>query len=97
MGVMNLVLVIWRIYTVVMAENYPLNFWISQALNGLVLGGVYALVALGYTLVYGILLMINFAHGDVVMIGLPDSLRCSISRRLAGWKARRRWWCLRSC
>lgn len=69
LGVLILVLVIWRVYTVGMAENYPASFWISQALNGLVLGGVYALVALGYTLVYGILLMINFAHGEVVMIG----------------------------
>ncbi len=68
-GVLILVLVVWRIYTVGMAENYPASFWISQALNGLVLGGVYALVALGYTLVYGILLMINFAHGEVVMLG----------------------------
>ena len=52
-----------------LAEGYPASFWISQALNGLVLGGVYALVALGYTLVYGILFMINFAHGEVMMIG----------------------------
>ncbi len=51
------------------AEGYPTSFWISQAINGLVLGGVYALVALGYTLVYGILFMINFAHGEVMMLG----------------------------
>jgi len=38
-------------------------------INGLILGGLYALVAMGYTLVYGILLMINFAHGEVMMIG----------------------------
>src|SRR5690606_35817422 len=37
--------------------------------NGLVLGSVYALVALGYTMVYGILQLINFAHGEVLMIG----------------------------
>lgn len=69
LGVLIVVLVAWRIITVGMAESYPPSFWISQAINGLVLGGVYALVALGYTLVYGILLMINFAHGEVVMIG----------------------------
>ncbi|PJF48643.1 MAG: branched-chain amino acid ABC transporter permease [Candidatus Thermofonsia Clade 3 bacterium] len=62
-------LVVARAITVSLAESYPLTFWASQLVNGLVLGGVYALVALGYTLVYGILLMINFAHGEVMMIG----------------------------
>ena len=36
---------------------------------GLILGGMYALIAIGYTLVYGILFMINFAHGEVMMLG----------------------------
>jgi len=69
LGVLILALVAWRVVTVGLAEGYPATFWMSQLINGLVLGGVYALVALGYTLVYGILLMINFAHGDVMMIG----------------------------
>src|SRR5690554_3286573 len=38
-------------------------------MNGLTLGGIYALIALGYTMVYGILKFINFAHGDVLMVG----------------------------
>ncbi|GAC1409464.1 MAG: branched-chain amino acid ABC transporter permease [Burkholderiaceae bacterium] len=42
---------------------------IQQIVNGLVLGSMYALVALGYTMVYGVLNLINFAHGDVLMIG----------------------------
>lgn len=42
---------------------------IDQIINGLTIGGVYALIALGYTLVYGILFMINFAHGEVFMFG----------------------------
>ena len=42
---------------------------IQQLLNGLVLGSLYSLIALGYTMVYGILRIINFAHGDVLMIG----------------------------
>lgn len=42
---------------------------LQQIVNGLVVGSVYALVALGYTMVYGILQLINFAHGEVVMIG----------------------------
>lgn len=43
--------------------------FLQQLFNGLVLGGMYALVALGYTMVYGVLNLINFAHGDVLMIG----------------------------
>jgi len=46
-----------------------LDILLQQILNGLVLGSVYALVALGYTMVYGILQLINFAHGDVLMVG----------------------------
>jgi branched-chain amino acid transport system permease protein len=41
----------------------------QQVLNGLVVGSIYALIALGYTMVYGILNLINFAHGDVLMVG----------------------------
>ncbi|MGQ9654640.1 MAG: branched-chain amino acid ABC transporter permease, partial [Thermodesulfobacteriota bacterium] len=41
----------------------------DQVLNGLTIGGIYALIALGYTLVYGILFMINFAHGEIFMFG----------------------------
>ncbi len=43
--------------------------WISFTIQGLARGSVYALIALGYTLVYGILLIINFAHGEVFMAG----------------------------
>ena len=43
--------------------------WLQQTVNGLTVGGVYALLALGYTMVYGVLQMINFAHGDVFMLG----------------------------
>jgi branched-chain amino acid transport system permease protein len=42
---------------------------IAQVINGLTIGGIYALIALGYTLVYGILFMINFAHGEIFMFG----------------------------
>ena len=43
--------------------------FISYLLNGISLGSVYAIIALGYTMVYGIAKMLNFAHGDVIMIG----------------------------
>ena len=46
-----------------------MDIFFQQILNGLVLGSIYALIALGYTMVYGIMGLINFAHGEVVMIG----------------------------
>jgi branched-chain amino acid transport system permease protein len=46
-----------------------MDIFIQQIVNGLVLGSIYALIALGYTMVYGILGIINFAHGDVLMVG----------------------------
>ena len=46
-----------------------MDTFIQLTLNGLTLGSVYALIALGYSLVYGILKLLNFAHGDVFMVG----------------------------
>lgn len=46
-----------------------MDTFIQQIINGLVQGSMYALIALGYTMVYGVLNLINFAHGDVLMIG----------------------------
>ena len=46
-----------------------MEYFIQQALNGLTLGSIYGLIAIGYTMVYGIIGMINFAHGDVFMVG----------------------------
>ena len=43
--------------------------FIALTVDGLTLGSVYALIALGYSLVYGVLKLLNFAHGDVVMVG----------------------------
>jgi len=51
-----------------------MDIFIQQILNGLVLGSVYAIIALGYTMVYGILGIINFAHGDVLMVGAMVAL-----------------------
>ena len=44
-------------------------YFVDQFINGLTLGAVYGLIAIGYTMVYGIIGMINFAHGEVYMIG----------------------------
>lgn len=43
--------------------------FLQQLINGLSLGSIYALIALGYTMVYGIIKLINFAHGDIYMVG----------------------------
>ncbi|CAH2783552.1 MAG: Branched-chain amino acid ABC transporter, permease protein LivH (TC 3.A.1.4.1) [uncultured Paraburkholderia sp.] len=51
-----------------------MDIFIQQVLNGLVLGSVYVIIALGYTMVYGILGIINFAHGDVLMVGAMVAL-----------------------
>jgi branched-chain amino acid transport system permease protein len=50
-----------------------MDIFIQQVINGLVLGSMYALVALGYTMVYGIINLINFAHGEVLMVGALTS------------------------
>ncbi len=61
---------LWRFYEVLFGNlNYGPDTWLRFAIAGLILGSVYALIAIGYTLVYGILFMINFAHGDIMMIG----------------------------
>ncbi len=49
--------------------KYSLEVWIDLIIDGATLGSIYALIALGYTMVYGILRMINFAHGEIFMIG----------------------------
>ncbi|MDP2707295.1 MAG: branched-chain amino acid ABC transporter permease, partial [Burkholderiales bacterium] len=59
-----------------------MDIFLQQIINGLVLGSIYALVALGYTMVYGILGLINFAHGDIVMVGALTAL--SVIAGLAG-------------
>src|ERR1044072_8341821 len=46
-----------------------MDYFAQQLINGLVLGSIYGLIAIGYTMVYGIVGMINFAHGDIFMIG----------------------------
>jgi len=64
------VFLVWRLWIVLVVQQaYGPDTWVRFAISGLILGGVYAVIALGYTLVYGILFMINFAHGDVMMLG----------------------------
>ena len=69
---------VWEIHD----KGWTLFF--TLLVNGLTLGSVYALIALGYSMVYGILKLLNFAHGDVYMIGafigLRRPVRCSAAR-----------------
>jgi branched-chain amino acid transport system permease protein len=66
-----------------------LDVFLQQLINGLSLGGIYALIALGYTMVYGIIELINFAHGDVYTLGTFFSLAVltllGVSGELHGW------------
>ncbi|ERI12453.1 branched-chain amino acid transporter permease subunit LivH [Ochrobactrum sp. EGD-AQ16] len=49
--------------------GFSMEYFFQQVINGLALGSIYGLIAIGYTMVYGIIGMINFAHGDVFMLG----------------------------
>ena len=59
-------------------------YFTQQLINGLTLGGIYGLIAIGYTMVYGIIGMINFAHGEIYMIGSFIALICLIILGAAG-------------
>ncbi len=61
-----------------------MTLFLSQLINGLHVGIIYALIALGYTMVYGIVKLINFAHGDIIMIGAYTAV---ISLSTLGWSA----------
>ena len=69
-GILVALLIISRLYLVFFVQQeYTTDIWVRLLISGLIIGGVYSLIAIGYTLVYGILRMINFAHGEVMMIG----------------------------
>jgi branched-chain amino acid transport system permease protein len=62
-------LVIWGTISTLRQGQYSGSVWLDLTIKGLALGGVYALIAMGYTMVYGVLKMINFAHSEVFMSG----------------------------
>lgn len=68
-AVLVLALLIWRVSAVAIESQFGADTWLRLIISGLIIGGMYALIAIGYTLVYGILFMINFAHGEVMMLG----------------------------
>jgi branched-chain amino acid transport system permease protein len=61
--------------------------FISNIISGLSLGSIYALIALGYTMVYGIAKMLNFAHGDIIMVGAYTVIVAVASLSLPAWVA----------
>ena len=65
-------------------RNPPVDTFIQLTVDALTLGSVYALIALGYTLVYGVLKLLNFAHGDVFMVGIVHRLRRAAAARRHG-------------
>ena len=64
-----IVLIVFGSIRSLAAGKYSATTWLSLVIAGLAQGSIYALIALGYTLIYGVLLMINFAHGEVYMAG----------------------------
>jgi branched-chain amino acid transport system permease protein len=62
-----------------------MEFFVQQLTNGLAVGGIYALIALGYTMVYGVLKLINFAHGDLFTLGSYLGFTCLVSFGLGGY------------
>ena len=61
--------------------------FLSYLINGISLGSVYAIIALGYTMVYGIAKMLNFAHGDVIMVGAYAAFACIMNASLPPYAA----------
>lgn len=81
---MILVLVLGTFFTI-RAGKYSGEQWIDFVVFGISQGAIYALIALGYTMVYGILRMINFAHGDIFMTGAFSGYFVSIWLNSTGW------------
>jgi branched-chain amino acid transport system permease protein len=75
LGVIVLLFILFRMYQVLVIQHeFGPDTWTRLLISGLIVGAVYALIAIGYTLVYGILFMINFAHGEIMMFGAYAAL-----------------------
>ncbi|MGZ4282203.1 MAG: branched-chain amino acid ABC transporter permease [Gaiellaceae bacterium] len=66
---LGVLLLIWVVYAVYFSPTQGWTFFLQLTVDGIILGSIYSLIALGYSMVYGILKLLNFAHGDVYMIG----------------------------
>lgn len=65
-----IILVIWGTIATIIDNPYSPRQWMDLIIFGIAQGSMYALIAIGYTLVYGVLFMINFAHGEFFMSGI---------------------------
>lgn len=68
-GVLAGSFVVYRVIIQIIHPEYDLVYWLGFLNTGLIVGGMYSLIAIGYTLVYGVMSLINFAHGDIMMLG----------------------------
>ena len=68
-----IVIVLWGTIKTIISNPYPPQVWLNLIIFGIAQGSMYALIAIGYTLVYGVLFMINFAHGEFFMSGIMTS------------------------
>ena len=89
-----LIAMVVGIYNSVIAARYTSGQWVTLIFAGLAQGSIYALIALGYTLVYGILLMINFAHGDIYMAGAFTAVFLANSFAASGFLASHPVWAI---
>ena len=90
LGAVVLLFILYRLYQVLVVQHaFGMDTWTRLLISGLIIGAVYALIAIGYTLVYGILFMINFAHGEVMMFGAYAGLLriSSIQCDQNGWNS----------
>ncbi len=85
LGLLILTVVIWGTIETLRLGKYSTATWYDLVVTGLALGGIYALIALGYSLVYGILRMINFAHSEVFMSGAFTATFVADALNKAGW------------
>ena len=74
-----------------------MEYFVQQLINGVTLGSIYGLIAIGYTMVYGIIGMINFAHGDVFMVGAFIALIAFLTAACDRHHLGRRWRCSWCC
>ena len=74
-----------------------MEYFLQQLINGITLGSIYGLIAIGYTMVYGIIGMINFAHGDIFMVGAFLALIAFLTLLAARHHLRSRWRCSSCC
>jgi branched-chain amino acid transport system permease protein len=68
-GISTGLFLLYRIILMVIRPTYGPVYWLGFLNTGLIVGGMYSLIAIGYTLVYGVMSLINFAHGDIMMLG----------------------------